>query len=152
MKKKRKPFVDYFHGFLYLLSQNGWEWVAYDDETDYYKYVNTFLGTYSVKVRAVVFEHPGHLIVNGYFGVGWLEFVDYPDCTRDENIGYGFGDLADIIHGMELAEENLIRIGMPFVPDYKFHGKNKANLKRRNDALRRKLNMERWEKEAMEKE
>lgn len=37
---------------------------------------------------------------------------------------------------------------MPFTPDYKFHGRNSANMKRRNDKLRRLYNLaEKEEKE-----
>jgi hypothetical protein len=36
---------------------------------------------------------------------------------------------------------------MPFSPYYKFHGRNRANKKRRNDALRRKYNLDELESE-----
>ena len=80
----------------------------------------------------------------------WLEVAGYPDCDRDENHGYSYTDLEDMLTGIILAEENLVRCGIPFCPDYEFHSPNKANLKRRNDATRKRLNMERWEKAAWE--
>lgn len=145
---------DRMPSFLYMMCGNGWTWNRYDGWTDddCDKYTMTFLGSmYDVKVQAVVSTCHRGMCVNGHMGVLWLEAVDYPDCIRDENNGYSFGDLEDIISGLIVAEENLVKCGIPFSPDYKFHGKNKANLKKRNDATRRKLNMEHWEEIEREK-
>lgn len=138
--------------FLHLMGSNGWMWQTYDGwaDDDYYKYKSTFLGEYSVDVMAVVADNANHIRLNGHLGVMWLEVVGYPDCDRDENNGYTFRDIDDIRSGLMLAEENLVRCGIPFTPDYRFHGKNRANLKRRNDATRRRLGMEALEKEAWE--
>ena len=138
--------------FLHLMGNNGWAWQMYDGWADeeYYKYKAKFLGMYSVEVLAVVADNSNHIRVNGHLGVMWLEVADYPDCERDENNGWSFGDLNDMLLGLMLAEENLVRCGVPFTPDYKFHGPNKANMKRRNDATRKRLDMDRWEKEAWE--
>ena len=51
-----------------------------------------------------------------------------------------------MLRAIELAEDNLLAIGMPFTPDYQFHGRNKANKKRRNDKLRRLYNLEEKER------
>lgn len=133
--------------FLHMLGDNGWMWQTYKGwaDEDYYKYKSSFLNIYQTDVLAVVACSWRHIRVNGHYGVMWLEAVGYPDCSRDENNGYSIGDLDDIRTGLILAEENLVRIGVPFTPDYKFHGRNRANLKRRNDATRKKLNMEHWE-------
>ena len=60
-----------------------------------------------------------------------------------------FGRIQSIhamLRAIELAEDNLLAIGMPFTPDYQFHGRNKANKKRRNDKLRRLYNLEEKER------
>lgn len=140
--------------FLHMLGDNGWMWQTYKEwyDEDYYKYKCTFLNVYRTEVLAVVACAPHHLVTEGHYGVLWLEAVGYPDCCRDENNGYSFGDIQDILTCLEIAEENLVRIGVPFCPDYKFHGRNKANLKRRNDATRKKLNMDHWEEIAWQQE
>lgn len=140
--------------FLHMFGKNGWMWQRYDgwDEDDYNKYKASFLGNYTVDVLAVVSVYKEHVEHHGGLGVLWLEVVGYPDCTRDENNGYSFSDLYDMIDGLITAEENLVRCGIPFIADYRFHGPNSANLKRRNDATRRKLNMEYWEKKYMEED
>ena len=146
-KKDGKP------SFLYMFCGNGWKWNQYDGwhEDDYEKYKATFLSTYAVEVQAVVSDCYKGMNLDGHLGVLWLEVTDYPDCCRDENNGYSFGDLEDMKYGIISAEENLVKLGVPFTPDYKFHGRNKANLKRRNDATRKKLNMEHWEEEEWKK-
>lgn len=141
MRKDRGP------DFLYLMGDNGWTWQTYDGWADdeFFKYKAVFLASYRVEVCAVVSDNSNHIRTNGHLGVMWLEATGYPDCDRDENYGYSFTDLDDILTGMILAEENLVRCSIPFVPDYQFHGPNRANMKRRNEATRKKLNMEHWE-------
>ena len=59
------------------------------------------------------------------------------------------------MYALEQAEDNLLTLEIPFDEHYEFHGKNKANKKRRNDAIRRRLDMEtkenvleeKWKKE-----
>ena len=136
--------------FLWMMGDNGWIWRTYDgwSDEDYYKYKSSFLGDYVTEVFAVVSTNSNHIKLNGHLGVLWLEVAGYPDCIRDEDHGYSYGDLYDMIEGLKIAEENLVRCGIPFEPDYPFHGRNSANLKRRNDAIRKKLNMEYWEEKA----
>lgn len=150
--RKRVPWKDCYRGFIRLMGQNGWTWKHPDpDMEEYYKFTNTFLSdSYHVKVQAIVFSDWKHIGFNGYLGVCWLEAIEYPDCTVDENNGVTIEDCEDIISGIIAAEENLVRLGVPFCPDYLFHGSNKANMKRRNDATRKRLNMERWEAEIEE--
>ncbi len=146
---KRRPWVDYYPGFLYLFGNNGWEWDAKDFcDKEYFVYTAKFLCAYEVEVRAIVYEREDQIDKNGHYGVAWLECCGYPDCVLDEEHGPGIDDLRDMIRGLEKAEENLIRSGVPFVPDYKFYSPNKANLKRRNEAIRKRLNMKKWEDEA----
>ena len=70
----------------------------------------------------------------------WLEF----DYENNHHL-VTESDIKDMLYGFELAEDNLLRCGVPFTPDYKFHGRNRANMKRKNDALRRKLRLDELE-------
>ena len=132
---------------LHILCINGWKWHSYnsdpliqmDDSDDYAQYTLKVLGEYETTVRAVVAQHSKHLCINGHYGVLWLDAVDY-ECQRP----YSDHALIDMLFALELAEENLLKIGMPFAPDYRFHG-NKANRKRRNEKLRRLYDLERKE-------
>lgn len=128
---------------LHILSCNGWKWLCYEKDyisttDDYTQYAADFLGhMYSSTVVAIVATNPDHLDLNGHYGVIWLEAV----YENERNGCLSYEDMEDMQSAIIIAEENLLRIGMPFCPDYKFHGKNVANKKRRNDKLRRLYNM-----------
>lgn len=124
---------------LHILGHNGWEWLVYDNDKisvtdDYCQYKAIFLGNlYSSTVVAIVSAHPQDLSLDGHYGVLWLE----AKYENDRNGCYSWGDMEDMMSAIENAEENLLMIGMPFTEDYEFHGRNRANKKRRNDKLRR---------------
>lgn len=122
---------------LHHLCGNGWKTENDPDEKDLDTYTLTFLSLeYDVTCYARVSKHKKQLSLAGHYGVMWLEFEkEYKDQHNSEN------DLKDMLYGFELAEDNLLRCGVPFTPDYKFHGKNRANMKRKNDAIRRKLRL-----------
>lgn len=128
---------DFSRYMLHRLCGNGWKWEKNPDNDDWETYSLTFLSdVYDVTCYAIISEYSQHLCNDGHYGVMWLE-MDYENnshhCCES--------DLMDMLHGMAYAEDNLLRCGVPFVPHYPFHGKNRANKKRRNDALRRKLNL-----------
>ena len=135
--------------FHRLLGENGWKWRHYyddpiiqmDNTDDYFVYTLEILGEYRTTVRAVVAECEKHLHVDGHFGVLWIDAAMY-ECDPP----YSERDLNDMIFAIEKAEENLLRIGMPFTPDYRFHG-NRANRQRRNEKLRKLYNLEEKERE-----
>ena len=137
MKKKRyEPLV--------ILCRNGWEWDTTDDDwadKDYLVYTNTFLGMYDAKVHAIVAASSKDLCHDGHYGVLWLEVSDY-ECEPP----YVVEALKDMLSVIDIAEKNLLLIGMPFTPDYEFMS-NKANRKRRNEKLRRLYGLEEMEKE-----
>ncbi len=124
---------------LHILCSNGWVWLccgedflSNTDELDQYK--AEFLGaSYSSTVVALVSRLPDHLKLDGHYGIMWLEAV----YEIDRNNCYAYDDMEDMQCAIIKAEENLLKIGMPFTQDYCFHGKNIANKKRRNDKLRR---------------
>lgn len=126
---------------LHSLCGNGWEWEHDTNEKEYETYTMTFLSLmYDVTCYAAVTEYEQQLCLDGHYGVQWLEFEkEYADQHNSES------DLEDMLYGFELAEANLLRCGVPFTPDYKFHGRNRANMKRKNDALRRKLGLKELE-------
>lgn len=122
---------------LHHLCGNGWKSEHDPDEKDLSTYTLTFLSLeYDVTCYARVATYKKQLDLDGHYGVMWLEFEkEYRDQHNSEN------DLKDMLYGFELAEDNLLRCGVPFTPDYRFHGKNRANMKRKNDAIRRKLRL-----------
>ena len=130
-----KSFSSYI---LHNLCGNGWKWEKDPRNNEYQTYTLTFLAiSYDVTCYAAVSEFPQNLELDGHYGVQWLEF----DYEYSHNHKAGESDINDMLYGFELAESNLLRCGVPFTPDYKFHGKNRANMKRKNDAIRRKLNL-----------
>ena len=137
---------------LEILSRNGWVWLAYETEylsktNDLDQYKTEILGMdYSSTIIAIVSEHPDHLKFDGHYGVLWLEAIY--ECERDGCLSYH--DMRDMQIAITFAEDNLLKIGMPFTPTYRFHGKNVANKKRRNEKLRRLYNLS--EKEQMDDE
>lgn len=141
---------------LHILCQNGWQWHTYIDDPvlpasiaddEYFQYTLDVLGWYTTTVRAVVAEYDKHMVIDGHLGVLWIDVVKY-----ENDPPYSENDLEDMIWALELAEDNLIKIGMPFTPDYKFRGRNKANKKRRNDTLRKMYGMEELERKYREGE
>lgn len=138
---------------LHILGANGWKWRHYphdeviqmDDNEDYDVYTMEFLGVYHTLVRAVVSAHSKHLMVDGHYGVLWIDVVKYEcDPPHSEN------DLNDMIAAIEMAEKNLLKIGMPFSSDYQFHG-NKVKRQRKNEKLRALYNLDELEKADFEK-
>ena len=133
---------------LHILCHNGWEWLCYDKDklsnaTEYEQYAAEFLGdSYSSTVVAIVSQRPEHLNLDGCYGVLWLEAI----YENDRN-GLSYGDMEDMMSAIENAEGNLLTIGMPFTEGYQFHGRNKANRKRRNDKLRRLYGLKEIEKQ-----
>lgn len=129
---------------LHILCHNGWKWLCYDKDkisttTEYDQYSAEFLGnSYSSTVVAIVSTIPEHLNLDGHYGVLWLEAVY--ENERDGCLSWN--DMEDMMCAIKNAEENLLMCGMPFTPGYCFHGRNKANMKRRNEKLRRLYNLE----------
>lgn len=130
-----------------LLTRNGWEWLRGDgwNERDTFCFKASFTGYYRYEILASASCITDHLGLEGHIGVLWLEVIGTPDETFDKYNGPSYEDMTHMQECIEYAEANLIRCGIPFSPNYRFHGKNKANLKRRNDAIRRKLKLEEME-------
>lgn len=136
-----------------VLTSNGWIWMRYDgwNERDTFCFKATFTDVYAYEVLACVSCNKNHIGLNGHLGVLWLEvmIIDAPDCTFDKYYGASFNDLEVMRNCLLMAEENLIRCGVPFSKDYKFHGKNRANMTRRNIAIRKRMNLDSVEEHLM---
>ena len=149
-KDYRKSQSNNTYNTLWILSSNGWKWHHYADDPviqmdsseDYDSYTLDILGEYTSKVRAVVSSHDKHLCVDGHFGVLWLDIVEY-ECKPP----YSSGSLEDMQFAIELAEDNLLTIGMPFTPGYEFHGNIEEKVKVNNE-LREFYNLNELEKKA----
>ena len=136
-----------FHKYSWeTLNHNGWQWEKKRsfDTDDYEVFSMTFLVMYDVKVYACVSTSRRHLDLDGHYGVLWLEAEYEYDRPHSKC------ELDEMITGMALAETNLLLIGIPFTPDYKFidNADTKMQL---NAKLREKLDLERQENEDFEK-
>ena len=139
---------------LHILCRNGWTWHSYDTDPiiqmndpngEYFVYTNTFLGWYTTTVMAAVSAHSGHLCIDGHYGVLWLAAAKY-ECDPP----YSIQDLEDMVHCVEIAEEHLLTIGMPFTKDYKFSNDGNGEKKKRNDELRMMYNLDELERKEEE--
>lgn len=139
-------YKDNIHGYIWnTFGSNGWKWYIKEgsNKEDLSTYKLDILGEYTTTVTANICDDEDELCCNGHYGVSWLD-ADYEYSNR--NLSYE--ELEDILYALESAEDNLLSIGIPFSPRYKFHGSNRANKKRRNDSLRRRLNLDYLEKKA----
>ena len=132
--------------FWNTLTSNGWIPDISDSGDDYLTYKMTILCTYECTIYARVLCYDKHIGLCSSLGVGWLE-VEY----ENEDQPHSYNDLEDMLEGLNRAERNLLTIGVPFTPDYKFHSNN-AKLTTKNNALRKKLHIEDYERKACEKE
>lgn len=137
----------YIENFLHsIMNNNCWQLHSYHSADDkiYVEYRASFLGRYyRSEIAVLVAENDEGLWECSHYGVVRIEAYYCPKPP------YEWYELQDAQLAIELAEDNLIRIGMPFDPDFEFHGKNKVNKKRRNDALRRKYGLEAKEKKRL---
>lgn len=133
--------------FFNMFCRNAWKFVA----GDYDKlqiYTATFCIEYNIKVYAYVAEDSSSIDREGHIGVYFLE-VKYED-EDVYNDPMGTCELEWLLEAFEVAEENLLNVGIPFVPSYKFRGNNKEEKEIRNNEIRKKLNIEDFEKECWE--
>lgn len=127
-----------------ILEQNGWKRNHEDEWCEYHFYELTLLSReHEATVRVWVSEDDDGIEASGYYGIVAFEIADYeyPEFPFDLRL------LKDMIYAMELAEDNLSDLGIPFDKDYEFKGKNAAKKKRRNESLRKKFNLDQAEAE-----
>lgn len=128
---------------LHAFCENAWRWDqkrSIDDISKLNYFVANILVKYDVIVTAVVSDNEESMSLDGHLGVIWLE-------AEWENNDMSYHDLECMLKGIELAEDNLIKCGIPFTEDYKFHGKNWYQKQKKNKTIRKALKLEELEKE-----
>lgn len=128
------------HGWLSLFGDD----IPVDRRLRQYK-KNIIAHDYDTTCIVNVCENDRGMEISGEFGILWVE------CLYSEDAPYTYDNLQDMLAALVMAEDDLLMIGIPFAAKYEFHGKNAANKKRRNDALRKKYKCEEIEKELDEK-
>lgn len=136
MKIRAMTSADEVHQYLWrTLHSNGWRWVNnLKDNTEEALYTMTFLERYDCKITAHIADRERGLDIDGCYGVLWLD-VDY------EYDHLSWSEIEEMQQAILDAEDNLLLIGIPFTELYTFHGKNAVNKKRRNDSIRRRLDL-----------
>ena len=139
-----KDITKYIHNYFWrVFHSNGWsvkfaeDFSSQNREEHESLYEITLLEKYEVTITAHVITDSYQLNINGEYGVMWLNAKH----EYNDEEGYSWGELDEMQAAIIDAEDNLLAIGIPFEEKYEFHGKNRANKKRRNDALIRKLDL-----------
>ena len=137
VRSMQKLWRNDFHNYVwYSLHANGWKYTLTDTEKDEEDtYMIPILGTYETTVTAHISSD-----ISGFKKYGCLGVIDI-EGEYEYEAPYGYNDLEDILYALEQAEDNLLTLEIPFDEHYEFHGKNKANKKRRNKAIRLRLGM-----------
>lgn len=125
--------------FFNTFTKNGWS-LGIGDADDYSNYHMTIVADYNCECYARAATRKSQLSSNGHYGVAWIE-VSY-----ESEVPYSEYELKNMLYAIELAENNLLTIGIPFCPDYTFMGRDAANKSRRNRRIRREWELD--EKEA----
>lgn len=129
-------------------SKSAWEWNQDRsiDDTDHFQYFTAnFLVEYNVTVTAVVSDNSDSINLDGHIGVLWLE-------AEWENDWLSYENLECMQYGIILAEENLLRNGVPFTADYKFHGNRAYQHKLMNERIRKQIGTDEIETELYEEQ
>ena len=128
-----------------IMWSHGWLSVFQDDipvDNNLRQYAKNIISReYDTICIVNVCEDEKGMELSGEFGVLWIE------CLYSEDAPYTYDNLQDMLAALIMAEDDLLLIEIPFAAKYEFHGKNVANKKRRNDALRRKYKCDEIEKE-----
>ena len=129
-----------------MFERNGWNYDLKQSEENLFESVFYYMDIiieYKTRVTAqFVKEYRGLNIASSFGVVGLYGNYEYTDMI--------FGEIEDMLEAMEHAEDNLLNNGIPFIKDYKFHGKNKKQKALKNQRLRKKLHLEEQEAKAYE--
>ena len=129
--------------FLDMFCKNAWQ--STGKELELNVYTATFLIVEDINVYAYVSENSNSIYLDENIGVSFLRVkYDDEDVYTDP---LGYGDIKWLLEAFDVAEENLLEVGIPFIPSYEFHGKNKKEKEKKNKELRKKLNVEAYEEE-----
>ena len=132
-------------GYYYQLVCNGWFYSKENKSSttqDYSIYEFNLQSEYPCLIRAYIAENKEQSEMHGDYGVLWVEVADVQGITiKEGDLSLGFGDLEMFENALIYAEENLLKIGMPFTEGYKFHTKNAIKHKKNmTNRKRAKLN------------
>ena len=146
-KEKRVVIMMNNHGslsWLCLLGRNGWVWDSEKSiDEDYSFYGAQILGSgYYVQCWARVSTNDKGYSACGDWGVAWIE-CDVSIYTSRDFLGRD--DAKEILSAIDHAETTLLTCGIPFTDGYRFSGKNAHNKALRNEAIRRRLRLQKYE-------
>ena len=150
---KLSHFADAINEIFY---RNGWEPAYSNYDTDQYGFVTHEL-TFgpSVRCRACVScTSKGYEFIE-QLGVGAITIVSVDGKANFVNPDEGLSTMGILDHinaALEMAEENLLLIGVPFTNEYGFHGRKPREKSRRNKTLRRAYALDELEEKLMEEE
>ena len=120
--------------YYYQLVCNGWLYSKENRSSttqDYSIYEFKLQSEYPCLIRAYIAENKEQMEMHGDYGVLWVEVADVQGITiKEGDLSLGFCDLELMENALIYAEENLLKIGMPFTEDYKFHTKNAIKHKK----------------------
>jgi hypothetical protein len=112
---------------------NGWEDVTKtDDMADDYRVYRLRISVLDDDNYAYAYL-PKDVSITGDLGVSWIE-AGGARYANDRIAKYMIPFLYDTL---ELAEENLLALGIPFQANYEFTGNQKTAKKRKNDKTRK---------------
>lgn len=112
-----------------VLLRNAWSPADNDDPyvTVYEKEISSNMYNSTVQIWS---SNPEE---TGWFSIGSLT------VTYSQEPSYTFEELMDMAHAMEVVEEELVKLGVPFVSQYQFHGENRDTLVHHNMRTRERI-------------
>ena len=128
-----------------LFERNGWQYdgiktISGGHEADYYSLDITIEYTTTVTAEFIK-DWKGFPICNSFGVVALTATYEYKEDLLYEEV-------EDIIAALDHAETNLLNNGIPFVKDYKFHGKYKKQKALKNQRIRKRMHIEEIEAKA----
>lgn len=139
--EKTQSSIDSFDLFL----RNGWQYDGIKTTSDsyeaYYYYMDIIIG-YTTTVTAEFIKDWKGLPISSSFGVVSLT------ATYEYKEDILYEEVENILAALDHAETNLLNNGIPFVKDYKFHGKYKKQKALKNQRIRKRMHLEEIEAEA----
>ncbi len=148
MSKKNEPLS--YENLGSKLLDNGWRPsrdLKYAEVHVCRLYEMTIPSVFCATIRVWLSDSHRALKAHGAYGIIRLEVSKYPI----RSLPFEDYDVDSLMEAIELAEDNLLAIGVPFASRRKFHGSNAANKRRRNETLRKKFNLDENEKADMER-
>lgn len=137
--------------FFYKLTQNGWlpNSLTRDDMNMSLYSLTLIAKNYESKCIAYVSDRKDSVHAQGHLGVAWIE-IEYEYDDRP----YSYSDICDMKRAIELAELNLLKIGVPFCDNRDFHGTQEEIEEKiaLNNKLREEWKLDELEKSLLSKE